>query len=102
MLRLRHISEHPMKYIQPPGGNKIYLTCSGCGIDPIELARRSDKVYAESKTFKYHFDQWLTEHANCSTEPDHYKLAHEKQPNHDVAPPADPVSNAVRLALVKS
>jgi hypothetical protein len=88
------------KWIKPPGGNRIYLHCE-CG-QAIELARRSGNLYLESKSSKYHFDQWLTDHEKCSANPDHFKLAHDFQPNHDVAPAADPVSNAVRLALVKS
>lgn len=89
-----------MKWVKPPGGNKLYLHCY-CG-DAIELARRTDTLYSESKSSKYHFDQWLTHHEKCGDGPDHFKLAHAMNPNFDVAPPADPVSNAVRLALVRS
>jgi hypothetical protein len=84
----------------PIGGNRLYLTCS-CGLDPIELARRRTNTYQESKEVKYHFDQWLTHHAQCGDGPDHFKLAYQSMMNWDQPQPADPVSNAVRLELVK-
>jgi hypothetical protein len=87
------------RFTTPQGGNKIYLTCS-CGLDPLELCRRTDKLYSESKSSKYHFDDWLDKHSGCAVHPDHFRIGLEKEPNWDQAKLAEPVDNAVRLSLV--
>ena len=78
----------------------MYMTCE-CGIDPIELCRRSSLLYAQSKSYQYQFDSWLDRHAGCGKGPDHFRIGLERQPNWDQAIDAEPIANAVRLQLVK-
>jgi len=89
------------KFVTPPGGNKMYMTCQ-CGLDPFELCRRSSLLYRAGRTIQFDFDDWLDKHSGCVKGPDHFRIGLERQPNWDQPIDADPVDNAVRLALVKS
>lgn len=89
--------------IDIPAGNKMYISCRGCGAQgiPIEIARRKAKVYAKCVQGTL-LERWFESHAECSPEPDHFQLAFEKGLNWDVPKDAEPVPNAVRNALVKA
>lgn len=95
-----------MSKLYPDTGNKLYLACCGCGQNPFELARRCGNHHHSGQYGAVRMisllDGWLDTHAKCSGGPDKFKLAYHFAPNYDEALDADPVSNAVRLALVKS
>lgn len=92
-------------FIGPGTGNRIYLVCTHCGKDPIELGRRRGEMVTPlfGKAVKTALlEEWFMAHAHQLAEgPDHFKLAYASTPNHDVPIAADPVANAVRLQLVK-
>jgi hypothetical protein len=80
-------------------GNKLFLFCSGCQLEPFELARRRNQDYEKSRTL-LELGNWFDRHSECPNGPDKFKLAHQFSPNYDVPMDAEPVPNAVRLALV--
>lgn len=90
-----------MRWIQPPGGNKIYLTCSGCKNYPLELGRRQFTQFSKCPKDK-DFEVWFESHRCCEGGPDKFKLAYERNPNWDQPIDAPLSDNAVRLELVKS
>lgn len=81
-------------------GNKVFLACT-CGLDPFELGRRKKDEYQAARMMTL-LDGWFGAHEKCSGGPDKWRLAYAASPNYDVPLDAEPVDNAVRLALVKS
>jgi hypothetical protein len=88
------------KLFPDTAGNRIYLACP-CGLNPFELARRKKSEFEAAKMLNL-LDGWFDAHAKCPNGPDRFKLAYNFQCNYDQPKLADPVENAVRLALVKA
>jgi hypothetical protein len=65
-----------------PAGNKVYLTCSGCGIKPLELGRRGTVQYGKCPSAR-DFEEWFEHHSKCFGPPDKWKLGYHFTPNHD-------------------
>jgi hypothetical protein len=83
--------------------NRLFLVCSHCArIDEsLCIAERVGDVYEPAK-FKG-AAEWFKKHAACGRDIDHFQLAHQFTPNHDVPPPAeDTVAGNVRLELAKA
>ena len=82
-------------------GNRLYLVCEAHQTlsDALELGERHGQRYAPQSILARRADGWFMRHAPCGPG-DHFKLAYAQPQNWDYSPPAPPVANAVRLALV--
>lgn len=84
--------------------NRLFLVCSAC-LQPERafcLGERgiSSPLYETTPDLEARLDAWYRTHQACGSGPDHYQLAHNFPPNHDVATPQSAIAPAVRLALV--
>lgn len=83
--------------------NRLWLTCDAHPDteNGIILGQRRMDGYGRAPTAQM-LDRWHEQHKNCCDYPDHYRLAHSKTPNWEMALSADtqPVKKAVKLALV--
>ena len=87
-------------------GNRLWLVCSAHPDtdNGLMLGQRRGAEYHRAPSAG-HINDWFEKHADCATEPDHFKLAHSQTPNYDVDPvisPENHVGAAVRVALVKA
>lgn len=80
--------------------NRMFLVCDRHPNieDAFCVAERVDQGY-EAANLKRASD-WFEKHKDCGP-PDHFQLAHHRPLNWDQPTLADPVPNAVRLALVQ-
>lgn len=78
--------------------NRLFLVCNHCRSieDTLCLAERVGDTYELAKLKRA--DEWFAKHARCGRDIDHFQLAHQFTPNHDVPVP-DPVADAVTLAV---
>jgi hypothetical protein len=82
--------------------NRLFLVCSHCArIDEsLCLAERIGSVYEPAKL--KHAAEWFAKHAKCGRDIDHFQLAHQFTPNHDVPLPAEhTLAGAVKVELAK-
>lgn len=82
--------------------NRIFLVCSHHPKleEALLLAERPDAAEAYATGLPKRADAWFIKHSLCARGCDHFQLAFQRPPNWDVSPPAEPVANGVRLALV--
>jgi len=74
-----------------PGGNALFLVCSPCfnagkPDHGVRLASRTLVGYYDADAPHKTLNGWFQKHAKCGgrTEPDHFRLGHVFQPNHDM------------------
>lgn len=83
--------------------NRLFLVCTHCASleDAQCIAERVGEVYEVAKL--KHAADWFEKHAKCGRDVDHFALAYQFTPNHDVPKPAEnTVAGQVRMNVIKA